>query len=214
MLLTLGLLLALIPAVLCGEGPARELTRLGLLVDTSKSTPGTVLEAFRSETERVLPIPGLDIQWRRAGDHTGAESFDRLIVVRLVGECLPHKGSASHDGGPLGVTHISDGRILPFVEADCGRIVRASQRLRRHPFRLRAEELGRALGRVIAHEVYHVLSASSWHDDQGLSKSSLSAMELFLPGIEFVPAALDRMAAGLPGRTLQAAAVTAVSGSP
>lgn len=214
MLVAAGLLLALIPAVLRGEEPAREVIRLGLLVDASTSTPDRVLEAFRGETERVLPLPGLEIQWRRSGTGSGPESFERLIVVRLVGECYPHKDPVAHDAGPLGVTHVSDGRILPFVEADCARIVRASQKLRRLPFRLRAEELGRALGRVIAHEVYHVLSGSSVHDGQGLSKSSLSAAELFLPGIEFEPEALERMAAGLPGRTLQAAAITAGSGSP
>lgn len=214
MFLILALCMALVPAVLWGEAAPRESVRLGLLVDTPASTPDGVLKAFRGETERVLPIPGLDIQWRRAGDDPGAESFDRLIVIRLVGECNPRGISASRETGPLGVTHVSDGRILPFVEADCGRIVRASQRLRRVPFRLRAEELGRAIGRVIAHEVYHVLSASSQHDCQGLSKPSLTAVELFFPGIGFVPAALDRMAAGLPARTLQAAAITTGSGAP
>lgn len=213
MALLVGLMLALIPAVVSGAEAAAGLSRLGLLVEASTSTPDPVLEAFREETERVLPIPGLEIQWRRAGSQTGTESFDRLIVVRLVGECLPHQEPAPSDAGPLGVTHLADGRILPFVEADCARIVRAAQRLRRHPFRLRAEELGRALGRVIAHEVYHVLSASRDHDDKGLSKCSLSAVDLFLPGIAFDRAALDRMAAGLPRRTQQAAVLPEVSNS-
>jgi len=207
MLVAAGLLLALVPAFLRGEEPARESIRLGLLVDTATSTPDSVLEAFREETERVLPIPGMQIDWRRSGGGTAMESFDRLIVVRLVGECFPHQDPAVSDADPLGITHISDGRILPFVEADCTRIVRASQRLRGRPFRLRAEELGRAIGRVIAHEVYHVLSGSSDHDDQGLSKPSLSAGDLFLFGIAFEPAAIQRMAAGLPRRTQQAALV-------
>lgn len=198
MLLTFGLVLSLIPAGLRGENTGREFTRLGLLVDVSAATPDKVLAAFRGETERVLPIPGLEIQWRRAGNEAATETFDRLIVVRLAGECSPHGSAASRGDGPLGVTHVSGGQILPFVEADCGRIVRASQRLRRLPFRLRAEDLGRAIGRVVAHEVYHVLSASSEHDEQGLSRSALSAADLFLSCIAFDPAALERMAAGLP----------------
>mgnify|MGYP005835948463 CR=1 FL=1 len=206
MAVLLGLSLMLVPLALCSGQAGEESTRLGLLVDAADSIPADVLAAFRQETERVLPLKLVSIHWRRMRRQNESESFDRLIVVRLVGECKPWQEPSPVPIGPLGVTHISDGRILPFVEADCGRVISAAQRLRRHPFRLGAEELGRALGRVIAHEIYHVLSASSVHDEQGLSKSALSAAELFLPGAGFAPAALERMASGLPRRTLQAVA--------
>lgn len=206
MALLIGLLLMLVPVAVCSGQPGEESTRLGLLVEAADSIPAEVLAAFRQETERVLPLHQMSIHWRRAGSQNGPESFERLIVVRLVGECTPRREPPLAQSGPLGLTHISDGRILPFVEADCGRVIGAAQRLRRHPFRLRTEELGRALGRVIAHEIYHVLSASSEHDEQGLSKSALSAAELFLPGAGFAAAALQRMEAGLPRRTMQAAA--------
>jgi hypothetical protein len=128
-------------------------------------------------------------------------------MIRLTGPCSPHAEPPElPHRGPLGITHVSDGHVLPFVEADCGRVLLAASRLRTRPFRISPQAFGRALARVIAHEIGHVLSGSEEHDQHGLSKPSLTAAELFLPGIAFPPAAIERILAALVPPGLLAAA--------
>lgn len=40
--------------------------------------------------------------------------------------------------------------------------------------------LGRALGRVVAHEIYHALARSRYHGQRGVAKRSLTAEDLIL----------------------------------
>jgi hypothetical protein len=169
--------------------------RLGLLTGAAETLPGPLVTALREETSRLLPLPGLEIHWRDLEGRSGKETFDHLIIVRFHGSCSPFTPArAVLPPGPLGITHISDGQILPFIEANCAQLTSAARRLRRVPFRLDHESLGRALARVVAHEIYHVLSDSGLHDRHGLSKAALTPADLFLPGGEFEPAALNRIA--------------------
>jgi hypothetical protein len=192
--------LALLPAGVHAESspasalPTAPALRLGVLIG-GDPLPDAVLAAAHRETERVLPLPNLEFHWRAMATHDARETFDRLIVVHLNGTCsIWASRQAPARRGALGHAHVSDGQILPFVEADCARLLRAATRLRLFPFRHCQESLGRALGRVLAHEMYHVLSESHEHDQQGLSKSSLTPADLYMPGAAFVPAALERIA--------------------
>jgi hypothetical protein len=78
----------------------------------------------------------------------------------------------------LGWTHLSDGEILPFAEVDCDRMRALMQN---NLFRLaaagRAAAFGRAMARVTAHELYHVLARTMRHGS-GISKPAYSAQEL------------------------------------
>lgn len=197
--------LAAVPLAALAGGGEECAVRVGLMVEAPGGTPPAVLAAFRQETGRALELPGVQLQWRMEGRPAGTESFERLIMIRLAGDCSGQGRESLAAGGALGITHVADGQILPFVEADCGRVAAAARRVARHPFRLGQEEFGRALGRVVAHEIYHVLSASGEHDETGLSKAALSPAELFLHSIRFAPEALARMAAGLPRRTEETA---------
>lgn len=89
----------------------------------------------------------------------------------------------------LAYTHSTDGQILPFIEVPCDR-VRSSIRpviwggdARQSNFLL-----GRALGRVMAHEFYHVLAKTSRHGRTGIAKHSLSAAELISDELRFAEA--------------------------
>ena len=52
---------------------------------------------------------------------------------------------------------------------------------------------GRALGRVIAHEVVHMLSKSGAHGNQGVAKPALSGSSLIAPDLHLSPADLERI---------------------
>lgn len=179
--------------------------RLGLLVEAPEGTPAEVLAAAGEEVRRTVRLPGVGLEWQALGPGPAGQSYGRVVVIRLKGECRAGGPGQEGERGPLGITHVADGAILPFVEADCGRVRRAAARVRRPPFRLGDGELGAALGRVIAHEIYHVLSGTSEHDGTGLAKESLTAAELFLGRIEFTEQALARMGEWMTAAPVRAA---------
>ena len=53
--------------------------------------------------------------------------------------------------------------------------------------------LGRALGRVVAHELFHMLSRSNAHAREGLARESLTGQQLIAPVLQFTPADFDRI---------------------
>ena len=57
--------------------------------------------------------------------------------------------------------------------------------------------LGRAMGRVLAHELYHIVADTAEHGDNGVAQSSLSARELTSGQMELRPADVDAIQSGL-----------------
>jgi hypothetical protein len=53
--------------------------------------------------------------------------------------------------------------------------------------------LGRALGRVLAHEVVHILSKSGTHGHAGVAKTALSGSQLIAPELRLGPEDLERI---------------------
>jgi hypothetical protein len=51
----------------------------------------------------------------------------------------------------------------------------------------------RALGRVIAHEIYHILAQTTEHDESGVAKAAFSLEDLMVDGFAFNPAGLQRL---------------------
>ncbi|MFO0281997.1 MAG: hypothetical protein ACK532_08790, partial [Acidobacteriota bacterium] len=73
--------------------------------------------------------------------------------------------------------------ILPFAEVACDRIARAVAGAMWGAERKEADRLlGRALGRVLAHELYHILGKTHEHNPDGsLAKEAISAKRLISP---------------------------------
>ena len=108
------------------------------------------------------------------------EVFDHLAVVRFRSSC---RSSAPEGKGPsgsvLGFTHVSDGDIMPFIDVACNQVRRWIRPLVAGEGYPRMELLlGRALARVLAHELYHVLAETSDHGHHGIAKPALTAQEL------------------------------------
>ena len=174
----------------CGAQPLR----LGVLVSAPQDASEQLIDSFQRETERLVGFPGITLVWSRLEDNDGSQVYDRLVVVRIRGACRLKDGERPAYRGPLGITHISEGRILPFVDLDCERvksILAAGTFARMFPVTHYA--LGRAMGRVAAHELYHVLAESQEHAEAGIAKASLSSSELLSDRMEFSEASLNRM---------------------
>jgi hypothetical protein len=132
-------------------------------------------------------------EWHDRRDITPSDSFQSLVMVNFHGRCRVEPAAALADGDkPLAWTHVVDGKVLPFSDVECDR-VRASIHSANGMRQLSDLVLGRALARVLAHELYHVLARTSTHAGAGLAKRSLSGLELSSDRLELNPSDLNRM---------------------
>lgn len=153
-------------------------------------SPPAIFEMKR-EVESLLDLDGLDIKWRDIGSRRH-EVFDHIVIVRFSGECRLEP--AGDDVAPrvvLGYSHVSDGGVLPFAEIDCRRvrgIIGAH-----HPARFADAVFGRALGRVMAHEIFHILTGTLRHAKAGVAKETLTRSELTAERLGFEKGNLEAM---------------------
>lgn len=195
--------------ILCFAGAmiqlyAAEPARIGVLLSYPPSTPEAVIESLKAETEESVRDAGIEIEWRPGGAAAANEVFDRVLSLTLTGRCVPTRADLPRTSRALGLTHISDGTVLPFVEIDCNTVLRVmeSGSPRVSPF-IPPSVFGRALGRVTVHEIHHVLTASSWHDHEGLTKATFTRTDLTIGGLRLVDAAVHRLRQSLGQDTLE-----------
>jgi hypothetical protein len=126
-------------------------------------------------------------------------SFSNLVVVRFKGACVLKPIPYLYDErGPLAFTYTTEGEVQPFTEVKCDQVSRAVRSAISGGDIARANLLmGRALGRVLAHEVVHMLAKSGKHGDDGVAKRSLSGAQLIAPELRLDAGDLDRMRTGL-----------------
>jgi hypothetical protein len=158
---------------------------------------GPYSQAAFQEMERELTTlmepSAVRPEWHDRRDITQSDSFQRLVMVNFHGRCRAEPAAAPAGGDrPLGWTHVVDGRVLPFSDVECDR-VRASIHSANGMRQLSDLVLGRALARVLAHELYHVLARTSTHPSVGLAKRSLSGLELSSDRLELNPSGMNRV---------------------
>ncbi|HUP90599.1 MAG TPA: hypothetical protein VM100_14720 [Longimicrobiales bacterium] len=106
--------------------------------------------------------------------------------------------TADTSAGALAFAHSSDGRILPFIEVKCDRVRNHARAAFWGPDASRSEYLyGRALARVVAHELYHVLTGRKEHTPAGLTRKSLSGMELICDSCDSMDLTSQMISSGL-----------------
>jgi hypothetical protein len=149
--------------------------------------------AMEREVGRILEGSGVTLTWR-VHDHVPFVADD-LVVVRFNGSCsLSARTEYAGDSGPLAITWMSDGRIQPFAEVNCPGVVGAMRRAMWGGDIARVDELlGRALGRVVAHELVHMLTGSAEHSHEGVERSALSGRQLVGPTLLLTSLDLDRL---------------------
>jgi hypothetical protein len=102
-----------------------------------------------------------------------------LVVVRLVGHCEMDGSPAFLVPGPLGWAHEVDGTVLPFSDLACENLRGAVESAVAGGNQLGGNVLlGRAMGRVLAHELYHIVADTSVHGREGVAKAAFTARQL------------------------------------
>src|SRR5205807_1018754 len=101
-------------------------------------------------------------------------------------DTLPAGGSGYAETPVLAETAVSSNRVLPYVRVNCNRVIRTlAPALQPLSIPLRRVIFGRALGRIMAHELYHILSQRKDHDQTGVAKASFSLEDLTAPRFDF-----------------------------
>jgi hypothetical protein len=81
---------------------------------------------------------------------------------------------------------VSDGQILPFTDVSCDRVREFVQSgLLAFRAENREEKYGRALGRVLAHELYHIFANTMRHGSMGVAKQSYNVQDLLADDFQF-----------------------------
>jgi hypothetical protein len=165
-------------AALFAQSP--PVTPAALYTEFQQQPSAGVMDSIRAETEAIMGRLGIDLEWRSLAAATGSEVSVQLAVIRFQGRCdvtglSPHRVQP----GPLGWTHESDGVILPFGAVDCDRIRTFLQvDLLGVPAMDRELVFGRAVGRVLAHELYHIFTRSPHHSPEGVGKAAYAVRDL------------------------------------
>jgi mono/diheme cytochrome c family protein len=162
-----------------------ETVPIALYIRFEEFPPPIVSEVMEREVESILSPLGLPIKWGLLdGVHQSGFAVE-LAVVKFRGGCNPDSRMRSRMSGPLGWTAESEGAILPFVEVDCDRIRDMVHRELGGSPPFSEFVLGRALGRVVAHELYHVFAQTDRHAPEGLAKAYLTDSDLTKGGVRF-----------------------------
>jgi hypothetical protein len=176
----------LAPPAALAEGYGLSLT---VLLDFQEAASPEYVAEMQREIQQLFKPAGLRVQLRLSTDVRTGDSFDGLVLVKFRGNCGAPVDPMLMDErgpGPLAFAHTAGGRIQPFSEVACETVRRAVESALWGGERRNRERLfGRALGRVVAHELVHILGQSHTHGRSGAFRASLSGAELIADRLEF-----------------------------
>jgi hypothetical protein len=175
--------------------PASTASSLTVIFQFDRNHSEKSFLEMKHELGSILKGSGIQVEWRDRDHVSSTESFANLVVVKFRGVCKMD-AAANHDAdsGPLAFTYLSDGVILPFSEVECDRVRSSLRRAMSWQDYVHSDAVfGRAMARVLAHELYHVLAGTESHSTKGVALKALSGSELISDQLELDPAELDLM---------------------
>ncbi len=166
------------------------------LQDEASQPTGPVV-AMKREVASLLTEAGYTIEWREHGSSTETDGFLTVLELRGVCETPDHRAVESVlPGAKLASTAVTDGRILPFSWVNCETLTQfLTPVIMDQPDARREFLYGRAMGRVVAHELYHILSNEPGHDEGGVAKPSFTTRDILADQFNFNHATLAKLEA-------------------
>ncbi|MBI4893860.1 MAG: hypothetical protein HY821_24805 [Acidobacteria bacterium] len=171
------------------EGHPSLHSPLTVVVDSEKPLPSAALQELQAELDLLMKQGNRQVEWKTLGEmQSGTEASD-LVVVRFRGNCRMEPFPVPLDErGPLALTHTADGEVLPFSEVLCDRVQAAARKaMHGGQFREGDKLMGRAMARVLAHEIWHIAGNTHGHGDEGVARRGLSGRQLIADRLQFAP---------------------------
>jgi hypothetical protein len=190
-------LLYLLPLWLCLHAAgAAELT---VVIDFEGSHSDRSVEQMKREAEEIFKSAGIHLNWR-ARNEVGTKPYENLVMVHFKGKCILEPVPMLYDErGPFAFAYKSDGDVLPFSEVECDRVTASLQSaLWGDDFARPDYLMGRALGRVLAHELVHILTKSAMHGSEGVTQATFSSRELIGAPLRLSRTDVERLHSVLP----------------
>ena len=163
---------------------------------TAPGQPSPPSEEMKREVNALMDDAGYTVSWRSPDDYGRDEGDAAIIVSELRGICqAPPAGMTLgpvEPGASLASTAVSNGIVLPFIWVDCPIVARLLAPALPTEGPNRNHLYGRALGRVVAHELFHAVTKTRDHDDSGVAKHSFRASDILAEHFEFDLATLKR----------------------
>jgi hypothetical protein len=154
------------------------------------------LREMGREAAHILKQSGLSLRWRVGVPPQSISGM--LVVVKLVGHCDMDGSPAFLVPGPLGWAHEVNGTVLPFSNLACDNLRGAVVSAISGGNPLGGNVLlGRAMGRVLAHELVHIVADTSDHGHDGVTQSAFTARELTSGPLELGPSEVIAVQNGL-----------------
>ena len=152
------------------------------------------VRAMEQEFEKIMKGSGLTFEWKQRAEADGAE-FSNIVLVRFNGSCaMDPAGYLYDERGPLAFTYSTDGAVQPFAEVACDHITASVRAAISDSDLGRADLLlGRALGRVVAHEFVHIVSKSGAHGREGVTREAISRAGLIANELPLSPEDFERL---------------------
>jgi len=187
-------------AVLCFSVCVNAQTRT-LAVYHSPATPmdSAIAHEFQQEVQRLLAPAGIDVVWRKTEEANSGDALEKVTVASFDGPCsaaeLPSLPQSHRGTAVLADTVVSkQSQVEPFFRVDCAEVIgRLRPALDHLNVPMRNAIFGRALGRVIAHELYHILARTMDHAHTGVAKASFSTQDLLAERFDFDPLSIVRL---------------------
>jgi hypothetical protein len=171
--------------------------RLTVVLDFTGPHSNRSIQEMKSELQTILDSTGLELDWS-SPEEASKVTTDNLVVVRFNGACILEPVPYLYDErGPLAFTHTSAGEPLPFSEVACNAVTaNVRSAMTGGDYKKADLLLGRALGRVVAHELVHMLTRSTAHSHLGIQKSALSGSELIADHLKLSDPDLSKVQQG------------------
>ncbi len=160
---------------------------LTVVVTSERPLAPEAMRELQAEMANLLKQANRPVEWKRLDEMGVGVSVSDLVMVKFRGDCRMELSPMLLDErGPLAFTHTTEGEVLPFSEVLCDK-VKVAARSAMHGGQVASGNklLGRALARVLAHEIWHMTSNSHKHSKSGVAKSSLSGAQLIGEKLEF-----------------------------
>lgn len=176
---TCCVLMALVALSLSAESLTPLPPAVTVVLNFKETQSKRVVDEMKRETEEILAGSGVHLDWRLRAE-VGSESFPELVLVTFQGNCIidSHTQSTAIPG-PLASTHVSGDRVQPFADVFCDNVAALTRAaIASGEFGNAEPTLGRALGKVLAHELMHMITRSAVHGSSGVAKAALTGRQL------------------------------------
>jgi hypothetical protein len=154
---------------------------------------------MKRELGHLMQAAAIHVEWQDPSVDRGGAENDYSAVVRLRGSCRPTEPGTRFQhsvSGPfsLASSAVADGVILPFGDIDCAALNSfLGPSLWRAPDKEREFAYARAVARLMAHELYHVIAQTHSHTHSGVAKPSFTVTELLSDRFEFTESTLTEL---------------------